>query len=172
MRIKGFLEDEDAEDKNDKLKLRFIRNLKYCDLCARSEADCKEWIKHLGSVMIRTDFHERYKVKKVLGEGNFAKVYLSSNIEDNKQYAIKAFSKESLAKQTKGKASIRNEIDILSLLDHKNLMNILEVHESKNSLYLVCEYLNGGNLNDFLKNLENFLTPDEILNIMMYYLII
>ena len=117
--------------------------------------------------MVRTDFHERYKVKKVLGEGSFAKVYLATNVEDKQLYAIKAFSKESLAKQNKGKGAIRNEIEILSELDHANLMRMSEVHESKNSLYLVCEYLNGGSLNDYLKNSEDFLTADEILNIMM-----
>jgi calcium/calmodulin-dependent protein kinase I len=167
MRIKSFLEEQPGDDQNERLRLRFIRNLKYCDLYSRNEVECREWIKHLGSVMVRTDFHERYKVKKLLGEGSFAKVYLATNLENNQLYAIKAFSKESLSKQSKGKAAIRNEIEILCELNHSNLMHISEVHESKNSLYLVCEYLNGGSLNDYLKNSENFLTADEILNIMM-----
>lgn len=167
MRIKAFLEEPPTEDENDRLKLRFIRNLKYCDLFARNEAECREWIKYLGTVMVRTDFHERFKVKKTLGEGSFAKVYLASNLEDKDLYAIKAFSKESLAKQSKGKAAIRNEIEVLAELNHSNLMRMSEVHETKNSLYLVCEYLNGGSLSNYLKTSEEFLTPDQILNIMM-----
>lgn len=167
MRIKSFLDESVGDEETDRLRLRFVRNLKYCDLFARNEPECKEWLNYIGTVMIRTDFHERFKVKKVLGEGSFAKVYLATNNEDKELYAIKAFSKESLSKQTKGKSAIRNEIEILTTLDHPNLLRIKEVNESKNSLYLVCEYLNGGSLNDFLKNSEDFLTADEILNIMM-----
>ena len=33
--------------------------------------------------MIRTDFHDRFVVKKVLGEGAFAKVHLTLNTQDN-----------------------------------------------------------------------------------------
>lgn len=117
--------------------------------------------------MVRTDFHERFKVKKVLGEGSFAKVYLGLNFQDNKYYAIKAFGKENLYRQNKGKAAIKNEIDILLDLKSDNLMGLYEVHESKNSLYLVCEYLNGGSLNDYLKNSEDFLTADQVLNIIL-----
>lgn len=157
--------DEDAGD-SAPLRIRFIRNLKYCDLFARNEKELKEWVSCLGRVMLRTDFHERFKVKKALGVGSFAKVYLATNCEDNQMYAVKAFNKETLAKQKKGKDAIKNEIQILSELNHPNLMHLYEVHESKNSLYLVCEYLNGGSLNEYLKACEDFLTLDEILNVI------
>ena len=166
MRIKSSLDDE-SEEPTEKLRLRFIRNLKYCDLYSRNEEECRKWIQNLGTVMVRTDFHERFKVKKVLGEGSFAKVYLGLNFQDNKYYAIKAFGKENLYRQNKGKAAIKNEIDILLDLKSDNLMGLYEVHESKNSLYLVCEYLNGGSLNDYLKNSEDFLTADQVLNIIL-----
>jgi serine/threonine protein kinase len=166
MRAKAAL-DEEPEDSSERFRLRFIRNLKYCDLYARNEDECKVWINKLGKIMIRTDFHERFKVKKVLGEGSFAKVYLGLNHEDKKYYAIKAFSKENLYRQNKGKSALKNEIDILLDLNNDNLMRLHEVHESKNSLYLVCEYLNGGSLNDYLKNSEDFLTADQVLNIIL-----
>ena len=167
MRINGILDEAPEEDGSNRFKLRFIRTLKYCDIFARNEAEFKEWIRQLGTVMVRTDFHEKFKVKKTLGQGSFAKVYLANNLEDKQMYAIKAFSKESIFKQSKGKAAIRNEIEILYELDHPNIMRMSEVHETKNSLYLICEYLNGDSLSDFLKTSEEFLTPDQILNIMM-----
>jgi calcium/calmodulin-dependent protein kinase I len=166
MRIKNSI-DEESEEATDKLRLRFIRNLKYCDLYARNEEECRQWIDNLGRVMVRTDFHERFKVKKVLGEGSFAKVYLGHNFQDGKLYAIKAFGKDNLNRQNKGKAALKNEIDILLALDNSNLMCLHEVHESKNSLYLVCEYLNGGSMNDYLKNSEEFLTADQVLDIIL-----
>ena len=39
-------------------------------------------------------FHEEFLVTKMIGKGSFAKVYLATKKENNKQYAIKAFNKE------------------------------------------------------------------------------
>lgn len=167
MRVKTFLnEEESTENKKDLLKIRFIRNLKYCDLYARNKEELDQWVNALGRYMVRTDFHERFKVKKHLGEGSFAKVYLAYKLTDNLEFAVKAFSKESLTKQIKGKAAIRNEIDILLQLEHPNILQLFEVHETKNSLYLVCEYLAGGSLNDHLKRSEDYLTDKQVLTIM------
>lgn len=75
VRIKTFSADDPGEaEEASKFKVRFIRNLKYCDLFARNEAEYKEWLKHLSRFMIRMDFHERYKIRKMIGEGSFAKV--------------------------------------------------------------------------------------------------
>lgn len=167
MRIKSFLEGEEVDKPEDRLRLRFIRNLKFSDLFAKSEADCREWIRHLGSIMVRTDFHERYEVKRVLGEGGFAKVYLAKNTETSALFAVKAFKKENLNAQSKGRSAVRNEVDVLQQLDHPNIMKLLEVHETSNSLYLVCEYLNGGSLVDFLKKADKLLTNHQICSVIM-----
>lgn len=77
MRVKTFSESEPEEEAEAKsFKIRFIRNLKYCDLFARNSDELQQWMKHLSKFMVRTDFHERFKVKKMLGEGSFAKVIL------------------------------------------------------------------------------------------------
>ena len=58
-------------------------------------------------------FHEEFLVTKMIGKGSFAKVYLATKKENNKQYAIKAFNKEYMSSQHKGKESLLNEIHIL-----------------------------------------------------------
>lgn len=168
MRYKGYLADADEKTElREKLKLRFIRNMKYSDLYARTEKEYKEWVEKLGSIMVRTDFHNRYEVKQVLGEGGFAKVYLARNKADEKLYAVKAFKKDKLKKQNRGRAAIRNEVEVLQQLDNPNIMKLIEVHETSNSLYLVCEYLNGGSLVEHLKTAEKFLTTDESTRLIM-----
>jgi len=168
MRYKGYLdENEEIEEPREKLKLRFIRNLKYTDLYARSESEYRQWVDKLGIIMIRTDFHSRFEVSKILGEGGFAKVYLAKNKINKKLYAVKAFKKDNLKKQNRGRAAIKNEVEVLQQLDHPNIMKLEEVHETPNSLYLVCEYLNGGSLVEFLKIAEKFLTNDEICRILI-----
>ena len=168
MRFKGYLgEGAEAKEPRENFRLRFIRNLKYTDLYARNQKEYVEWVEKLGTVMIRTDFHSRYKVKQVLGEGGFAKVYLAKNLVNQKSYAVKAFKKEKLETQTRGRAAIRNEVDVLTRLNHPNIMKLHEVYETSNSLYLVCEYLSGGSLIDYLKTAKKFLTADEIINIIL-----
>lgn len=167
MRVMSFRPEElGPEDGPSRLKIRFVRNLKYSDLYARNEAELQAWTDAIGKVMVRTDFHDRFKVKKLLGEGSFAKVYLANRLSDSKEFAVKAFSKESLEKQNNGKASIRNEIEILTDLDHPNVLRLFEVHETKNSLYLVCEYLQMGSLHDYLKRSQDFLSEEEVLIIL------
>ena len=167
MRIKGFLAEEGLDKPEDKLRLRFIRNLKFSDLFAKTEGDCREWIRHLGSIMVRTDFHERYEVKKILGEGGFARVYLAKNLQTDEMFAVKALKKESLNETNKGRIAVRNEVDALQRISHPNLMKMVEVHETSNSLYLVCEYLNGGSLVEHLLNAHKLLSSKEICEILM-----
>ena len=49
-----------------------------------------------------------------------------------------------------------NEIHVLSQLDHPNIIRIFEYYESSNSLYVVTEYLDGGELFDKISEKENF----------------
>ena len=41
-----------------------------------------------------------------------------------------------------------NEIKILKEIDHPNIIKIIEYYESQRSLYIVTEYLDGGELFD------------------------
>lgn len=49
-----------------------------------------------------------------------------------------------------------NEINVLSELDHPNIIWIFEYYESENSLYIVTEYLDGGELFDKISEKEMF----------------
>lgn len=82
----------------------------------------------------------------MIGKGSFARVYLVEDKETKLKFAVKAFSKEYLLSQQKGKESLINEIEIMQIVKHKNIMNLEEIHESKNSIYLVLELLEGGEL--------------------------
>ena len=158
---------EDADlAPSSRLCIRFIRNFKFSDFFARNEVEHSQWVEVLSQVMIRTDFHLRFTIQKQIGEGSFAKVYLGTNKETGASFAVKAFSKEFLSSQDKGKDSIKNEIEILTTLKHTNVIRLVEVNESVNSLYLVLEYLQGGNLSDFLRNSTQILTEQQIVIIM------
>ena len=54
------------------------------------------------------------------------------------------------------------EIEVLYKLHHHNLMSLYQVYESKNSVYLVCEYIPGESLSSLLEKSKDFLTVDQI----------
>lgn len=74
---------------------------------------------------------------------------------------MKAISKASLQRQRKGKAAMMSEINILRDLSHPNLMRLHEMDETKDSVYLVCEYLDGGTLSEYLQASEDLLPADR-----------
>lgn len=51
---------------------------------------------------------------------------------------------------------MRNEIEIMRSCDHRNLMKMEGVYESRNSVYLCVELLSGGQLYDLIKGKHKF----------------
>ena len=95
-----------------------------------------------------------YRLDKSIGEGNFAKVKLAHHILTNEQVfliykvAIKIIDKTKLDESTSKK--LFREVRIMRLLNHKNIVKLYEVIDTPDELYLVMEYLSGGEIFDFL----------------------
>lgn len=123
------------------------------------------WREELKGRLNQRGFHETFKPIKKIGKGNFASVYLVNKYEDGKKYAVKAFSKEGTYSEEKGKESLINEIEIMRKMCHPNLMQLYEVYESSNSVYVVVELLEGGQLYDKVKAKYAF-TKKEILTVI------
>jgi len=63
--------------------------------------------------------------------------------------AVKTFDKSLLTSSTeKARASLINEINVMRRLEHSNIIQLYEVHESDKHIYLVLELLQGGELLD------------------------
>ena len=159
-----YLEENISKDKV-RYCVRFIKNLKYCDFIINKKSNYETWKEKLSKVFIQSDFHTKFDAIKMIGKGSFARVYLVQDNKTNLKYAVKAFSKEYLQSQTKGKESLMNEILIMKALNHPNVMKLEEIHESKNSIYLVLELLEGGELFNYISS-RNKLTMKEVHRIM------
>lgn len=70
---------------------------------------------------------------------------------DGQRFAVKAFSKAYIKAQDRGRDSLINEIQILKTINHPNIIELLEVHETEKSLYLVMELLEGGEISKINK---------------------
>lgn len=100
---------------------------------------------------------------KTLGKGATGRVFLATNVNTNQKAAVKIVSKASLANDTTTEDQdeqdcdsaglsygIEREIIIMKLLNHKNVLRLYDVWETEKALYLVLEYVEGGELFDLL----------------------
>ena len=95
---------------------------------------------------------EKYECTKQLGKGGYGKVFQVRNKTTNDLYACKKLTKLNIDNLEK----FRREIEILMKLDHPNIIKLYEVFEAPNSLYLIIEECQGGELFDKIsERIEN-----------------
>ncbi|KAG5016390.1 hypothetical protein GLYMA_08G218400v4 [Glycine max] len=99
----------------------------------------------------------KYEMGRVLGQGNFAKVYHGRNLNTNESVAIKVIKKEKLKKERLVK-QIKREVSVMKLVRHPHIVELKEVMATKGKIFLVMEYVNGGEL--FAKVNNGKLTED------------
>ena len=72
--------------------------------------------------------------------------------------AIKVLSKSKLKDHLE---AIKDEVDILTKLDHPNIVKYYETYIDERYIYLVMEYIGGGELFDKIANTENQTFTEE-----------
>ncbi|KAL8490492.1 hypothetical protein ACS0TY_022499 [Phlomoides rotata] len=87
----------------------------------------------------------KYELGTTLGEGNFGKVKFARNLESGLPFAIKILEKNRI-RDLNITDQIKREIGTLKLLKHPNVVRLHEVLASKAKIYMVLEYVNGGEL--------------------------
>ena len=110
---------------------------------------------------------------KLLGKGSFGEVYLSTK-KGRKEY----FATKKIDRRTADKPSFKkyfdNEIEILSHLNHKNIVKLEGIKRTNSNYYIIMEYINGGGLSDCLKKyMDKYKKafPEEIVQYLMRQII-
>ena len=81
---------------------------------------------------------------KLLGEGAFASVYLEQDEISKQLYATKIINEKKIGPQAK--KYLENEIKILNMINHQNIIKLYHVLKSQDYTFLVMEYCNGDSL--------------------------
>jgi len=89
----------------------------------------------------------KYELGRTLGEGTFGKVKYAINVETRKSYAVKILDKDKVF-QNKIVDRIKREICSLKLIKHPHVVRLYEVLASKKKIYIVLEFVKGGELMD------------------------
>ncbi|XP_021864679.2 CBL-interacting serine/threonine-protein kinase 25 [Spinacia oleracea] len=87
----------------------------------------------------------KYEIGHLLGEGNFGKVYKGKNLTTEEIVAIKMMNKEEVKKHGMIE-QVKKEISLMRLVKHPNIVELKEVMATKTKIYLVMEYVGGGDL--------------------------
>ncbi|KAL8279348.1 hypothetical protein RQP46_008160 [Phenoliferia psychrophenolica] len=113
-----------------------------------------------------------WRIGKDLGKGSSGRVKLAKHKETGQLAAIKIVPKPRPApgpeqhhteKADKMLLGIEREIVIMKLIEHPNVLRLIDVWETKSELYLIMEYVPGGELFDYLVK-KGKLGADEALH--------
>ena len=91
-----------------------------------------------------------YQIEREIGRGGMARVYLAVQKKFGRLVALKVMSAD-YSKDPNFRKRFVRESRINAQLSHPNIVQVYDVGLHENYLYLVMEYLRGGDLNDKLK---------------------
>lgn len=94
-----------------------------------------------------------WRLGRTLGKGSTGRVRLAKNSKTGQLAAIKIIPKVSNSGSNASSSlphGIEREIIIMKLIQHPNIMSLYDVWENDKELFLVLEYVQGGELFDFI----------------------
>ncbi|GMK58508.1 hypothetical protein CspeluHIS016_0505400 [Cutaneotrichosporon spelunceum] len=103
----------------------------------------------------------QWKIGRTIGKGSSGRVKIAKHASTDQYAAVKIVPKglimssrlsvsEAGTKAEKLLLGIEREIVIMKLIDHPNVLSLYDVWETNDDLYLVMEYVPGGELFDYL----------------------
>mmetsp|Transcript_5983 Transcript_5983/g.6202 ORF Transcript_5983/g.6202 Transcript_5983/m.6202 type:complete len:509 (-) Transcript_5983:103-1629(-) len=97
---------------------------------------------------------DEFHLFKSIGKGSYGEVFFGKNVKTNKDCAVKALKKE-LLQVDNMETYIHQELKILKLFNHKNIVGFMGIKETKNNYYIAMEHANGGSLKDYLQKFNH-----------------
>jgi len=100
---------------------------------------------------------DSFEINKTIGTGSFGRVHLVKSKTNGKFYAMKAIPKARIAKEQQIE-HILEEKRILSELNHPLFIKLLGTFQTRTHLFIVTNYIAGGELFAVLKKKNRFLS--------------
>ncbi len=179
-----FLEENNIDKKQNKYyNLEFTSCINDLNFCFYFEDKYKlsMFIKTFQSKQNLPSMTDTYKIynNKIIGKGNFSKVYLCQKYSNNKIYCMKEINRDfnNESNQFFNKKILNKEIDIcknfLKKINNSSIIHCEDIFETKDKVYIIFTYYKQGNLNYFLNkyyespihitNNERLITIDKII---------
>lgn len=115
-------------------------------------------------MLIGRVLNERYRIEKTIGGGGMANVYLAQDLILDREVAIKALRME-FADDPEFIQRFDREAQAATSLSHPNIVDIYDVGEDGDVLYMVMEYIKGSTLKEYIMK-KGALPVEEAIGIM------
>lgn len=112
------------------------------------------------STLVEDACTKEYKIGRTLGEGAFSVVRMGTHKSDKSVWAVKIINQDTLS--AADKETLITETAILKKLDHENIVKCREVFDTGHKMYIVMEFMSGGELFDRIVNKEHYTEKDSI----------
>ena len=153
------IEPEEPLDKKNTLypfSLIFPNKERTFYLLSKDERD--EWVLKIKEAIGYASLTDYYEVKEAVGKGKFGTVKLGIHKKTGKKVAIKVMKKKQMTLQDIELQ--KREIEILKICQHPSIIRLLDVFENQDYIYIVMEYLKGGDLFNYLEK-RDFTIPEN-----------
>jgi serine/threonine protein kinase len=134
----------------------------YVDTVARCPYDGAGLVPHLPDPLIGTTFAERFEIQSLIGQGSGGAVYKARHKFMKRTLAIKVMH-VGLMTDLSLVQRFRQEAEAASLLDHPNIVSVLDFGLSQEGYaYMVMDMLEGPSLLDLLHKLGHLTTDAAV----------
>ena len=107
------------------------------------------WVISLRKVTGYSCLTDKYSLIDTIGKGKFGIVKLGIHKQTSTQVAIKILNKREM--KVEDLTQIRREVEILKVCQHPFIINLHEIFENSDFIYIVMEYCSGNDLFTYLK---------------------
>ena len=110
------------------------------------------------------DSIKSYKIEKETYKLSTITLYTATNTDINEKVLIHIFPKEKLLTNANEVTFMNNQVYLMKILNHKNILQLYEIIETKTHAFLIYEYFNGMKLSEYIIKKKK-LTEDESIKI-------
>ena len=110
------------------------------------------------------DSIKSYKIENETYKLSTITLYTATNTDINEKVLIHIFPKEKLLTNANEVTFMNNQVYLMKILNHKNILQLYEIIETKSHAFLIYQYFNGMKLSDYIIKKKK-LTEDESLKI-------
>lgn len=114
-------------------RLRVVNKINLFGVNTFKWALSKAFVNYNFFFSVKNPLMRRFTVRNIIGEGATGVVYRAIN-QHNEEVAIKMVPKS----KNIGKC-VQKEVNMLSSLNHENILNLVDFYETKNNYYIVTE---------------------------------
>ena len=122
-----------------------------------NESEYHNWVNTIRKIVGYSNLNEIYEIRQVLGKGKFGLVKLGIHRGNGRKVAIKIINKKLVT--AIDVQQVKTEIDILKIAKHPNIIQLYDVLENENYIYIIMEYCAGGDLFSYIEK-RGFRLPE------------